>query len=577
MEKHGHMANINGKGKSDVTYDAIVVGSGISGGYAAMELCSKGLKTLVLERGRMVNHGEYPTANLDTWNLPYMGSVPREEIATHYFKQNRLSWWVNQDNLHWINKDSDYDYDEVNRFDWIRGHHVGGRSIMWGRHCYRWSDIDFEANARDGIAIDWPIRYRDIAPWYDYVERFVGVSGQKEGLKQVPDGQFLKPFGLNCAEQHIREKVAKSFPERIITPGRVANLSEYNPDLHKGIRGQCQTRDRCWRGCPFGAYFSSLSATLPVASATENLTIRPHSVVSEILYDSATNRATGVRIIDAETKASMEFYARIIFCNASTVGTTAILLNSKSERFPDGMGNDSGELGHNMMDHHYGMGVSGTLPGMEDTYYKGRKPVGFYIPRFRNIDKNTRRKDYIRGFGYQGGARRGVGKIDAPAGEALKLAAVQPGEYRVSITCFGEILPYHENRMILNFDKKDQYGNPTIVFDATLKENERILREDGINCGLEMLEAAGCKDLDSYNIETAVGACIHEMGTARMGRDPKTSVLNKWNQLHAVKNVFITDGSCMTSAGTQNPSITYMALTARAVDHAHKLMDRGEL
>lgn len=571
------MANINGKGKDAVTYDAIVIGSGISGGFAAMELCNKGLKTLVLERGRMVKHGEYPTANLDTWELPYQGAVPREEIATHYYKQNRLFWWVNQDNLHWINKDSEYDYDEVNRFDWIRGHHVGGRSIMWGRHCYRWSDIDFEANARDGIAIDWPIRYKDIAPWYDYVERFVGVSGQKEGLKQVPDGQFLKPFGLNCAEQKMREAVAKSFPERIITPGRVANLSEYNPNLHKGIRGQCQTRDRCWRGCPFGAYFSSLSATLPVATETGNLTIRPYSIVSEILFDPETNRATGVRIIDSETKASMEFYSRIIFCNASTVGTTAILLNSKSERFPDGLGNDSGELGHNMMDHHYGMGVSGTLPGMEDTYYKGRKPVGIYIPRFRNIDKKTQRKDYLRGFGYQGGARRSIGKLDAPAGEALKLAAIQPGEYRVSITCFGEILPYHENKMFLDFDKKDQYGNPTIVFDATLKENERNLREDGINCGLEMLEAAGCKDLDSYNIETAVGACIHEMGTARMGRDPKTSVLNKWNQIHAVKNVFVTDGSCMTSSGTQNPSITYMALTARAVDHAFRLMNDGDL
>ncbi len=572
----GHM-NLNIKGKKQNTYDAIVIGSGISGGYAAMELCNKGYKTLVLERGRMVKHGDYPTANLDVWDMNNLGQVTAEEKALHYFQQDRLFWWVNEENKHWINKDSEYSYDEDERFDWIRGHHVGGRSIMWGRHCYRWSDIDFEANLKDGIAVDWPIRYKDIEPWYDYVEKFVGVSGQKEGLKQVPDGQFLKPFELNCAEQHLRESVAKVYPDRVVTPGRVANLSEFDPEVHKGTRGKCQTRDRCWRGCPYGGYFSSLSATLAVAEQTGNLTIRPDSVVTEVVYDKETAKASGVRIKDAQTGEEIELFARIIFCNASTVGTTAILLNSRSETFPDGLGNASGELGHNMMDHHYGMGAAGRLPGFEDTYYKGRKAVGFYIPRFRNIDEKTERSDYIRGFGYQGQAQRGINNPDEAIGMELKQMIFSPGEYGINMTCFGEMLPYHENRMYLNFDKLDKHGVPTITFDAKLRDNEMNLRQDGVTCAEEMLEAAGCKDITSWNEATAPGACIHEMGTARMGRDPKTSVLNKWNQMHEVPNVFVTDGACMTSSATQNPSITYMALTARAVDYAHKQVNEGKL
>ncbi len=567
----------NSNGKDEVTYDAIVVGSGISGGYAAMELCKKGYKTLMLERGRMVKHGEYPTANMDPWDIANQNVVPAEEIARHYFKQNRLSWWVREDRKHWINKDDEYPYDEIGRFDWIRGHHVGGRSIMWGRQCYRWSDIDFEANGKEGIAVDWPIRYKDIEPWYTYVETFVGVSGQKEGLKQIPDGNFLPPFPLNCAEQHLRESVVKAFPERIVTPGRVANISKYNPDSHTGTRGQCQTRGRCSRGCPYGAYFSSLSATIPVALETGNLTIRPDSIVSEVVWDKEIGKASGVRIKDAETGEEHEFFSRIIFCNASTVGTTAILLSSRSDEFPGGLGNNSGELGHNMMDHHYGMGASGKLPGFEDKYYKGRKPTGFYIPRFRNIDEATRRKDYLRGFGYQGGAGRGRNIPEGAVGKDLKENLFSPGPYSVSMTCFGELLPYHENRMFLNFEKKDKHGMPIITFDCQLRENERLLRIDGIQCAEEMLETAGCKDITSYNDPTAVGACIHEMGTARMGRDPKTSVLNKWNQVHEVPNVFVTDGSCMTSAGTQNPSITYMALTARAVDYADGLVNDGVL
>tara|TARA_R110000868_G_scaffold304437_15_gene565206 strand:- start:3468 stop:5180 length:1713 start_codon:yes stop_codon:yes gene_type:complete len=569
--------NLNMKAKEENTYDAIVVGSGISGGYAAMELTTKGYKTLVLERGRMVKHGEYPTANLDSWDLPNRGMVSAEEKALHYFKQDRLNWWVNQDNKHWINKDDEYSYDEVKRFDWIRGHHVGGRSIMWGRHCYRWSDIDFEANLKEGIGTDWPIRYKDIEPWYDYVETFVGVAGQAEGLKQVPDGKFLKAFPLNCAEQHMREKVLEKFPDRVITPGRVANLSEYDPEVHKGTRGQCQNRDRCWRGCPYGAPFCSLSSTLAVAEETGNLTIRPDSIVSEIMYDESTGKASGVRVIDSNTGEIIEFYARIIFCNASTVGTTAILLNSRSKTFPNGLGNESGELGHNMMDHHYGMGASGELPGLEDSYYYGRKPGGFYIPRFRNIDEESQTKEYLRGFGYQGGAYRGNSVPNGVIGAELKDEILKPGPFNVSITCFGEILPNHDNKMELNFDKLDKHGMPTIVFDAELGENEKKMREDGVNCAIEMLEAAGCINISSYNSETAPGACIHEMGTARMGHKKENSVLNKWNQIHSVPNVFVTDGSCMTSAGTQNPSITYMALTARAVDFADKQIRAGKL
>ena len=564
----------------EFTFDAIVIGSGISGGYAAMELCKKGYKTLVLERGRMVEHGEYPTANMDPWDLPNENMVSDEEIKKDYFQQNRLNWWLRQDNKHWVNKDSDYSYDDsANRFDWIRGHHVGGRSIMWGRHCYRWSDIDFEANKKEGIAIDWPIRYKDLESWYTYVETFVGVSGQKEGLKQIPDGVFLPQFPLNCAEEKFREDVAKVYPDRVITPARIANLTEYDPKVHLGKRGQCQSRNRCVRGCPFGAYFSSQAATLPVAEETGNMTIRPFSIVSEIVYDKATKKASSVKIIDTETGEELEYFARIIFCNASTVGTTAILLNSRSETFPNGLGNGSGELGHNIMDHHYGMGASGIMPdeSLADTYYKGRKPGGFYIPRFTNLDESTKRDDYIRGFGYQGVALRSTNAPNGKLGKDLKKEIFKPGPYHIGMTCFGEMLPYHENRMWLDFDKKDKYGMPIIAFDAKLRDNEMKLREDGVKCAVEMLEAGGCSDVQSYNSVTAPGACIHEMGTARMGKDPKTSVLNKWNQMHEVPNVFVTDGSCMTSSATQNPSITYLALTARAVDYAHNQIKKGLL
>ncbi len=571
------MGNLNLKAEKQNTFDAIVIGSGISGGYAAMELTTKGYKTLVLERGRMVKHGEYPTANSEKWDLPNNGIVSAEERALHFFKQNRLSWVVQEDVKHWFNKDSDYDYDEIARFDWIRGHHVGGRSIMWGRQCYRWSDLDFEANMKDGYGVDWPIRYKDIEPWYDYVETFVGIAGQAEGLSQIPDGKFLKAFPLNCAEQYMREKIKAKFPRRIVTPGRVANLSEYNPEVHKGTRGQCQVRDRCWRGCFYGAPFCSLSSTLAVAAETGNLTLRADSIVHEVIYDASSGKASGVRVKDANTGEEIVFNARIIFCNASTVGTTAILLNSRSDAYPTGLGNESGELGHNMMDHHYGMGAGGTLPVLKDKYYHGRKPGGFYIARFRNLDEETKQKDFLRGYGYQGGASRSAQTPGGMIGASAKDDIFKPGEWNVGVTCFGEMLPYHENRMFLNLDKRDKHGMPTIVFDAKLRENERKLREDGVRCAIEMMEAAGVENIYSYNGETAPGACIHEMGTARMGHDVETSVLNKWNQIHNVPNVFVTDGACMTSSATQNPSITYMALTARAVDYADKQIKKGAL
>ncbi len=569
--------NLNIKAKKQQTYDAIVVGSGISGGYAAMELCEKGYNTLVLERGRMVKHGEYPTEHLDNWDFPNNGAVTAEEKAHKYFKQQRLNWWVNEDNKHWVNRDDEYDYDEIERFDWIRGHQVGGRSIMWGRHCYRWSDLDFEANLKDGIAVDWPIRYADIEPWYDYVETFVGVSGQAEGLPQVPDGKFLKPFPLNCAEEAARERILKKYPYRVLTPGRVANLSEYNPEIHRGTRGQCMARNRCWRGCSFGAPFSSLSATLAVAAETGNLTIQADSIVQEIMYDDATGKATGVRVTNSHTLEQTEYFAKIIFCNASTVGTTAILLNSRSEAFPTGLGNQSGELGHNMMDHHYGAGAYGIFPEMDDKYFYGRRPNGIYIPRFRNINEETKTDEYIRGFGYQGGAGRGINNSGTAIGAELKNDLFKPGQWNMNFSFFGEMLPHHENKMFLHESKTDKFGVPTIVFDAKLRENEYAMRKDGIDCAVEMLEAAGCTEIGTYDGETAPGACIHEMGTARMGRNPETSVLNKWNQIHMVPNVFVTDGACMTSAGTQNPSITYMALTARAVDYADKQMKAGDL
>lgn len=559
------------------SYDAIVVGTGISGGWAAKELCENGLKTLVLERGRMVNHIEdYVTANKDPWDFPNNGEPTPEDLAKQE-KQSRTGYTTKLASKDWFVNDLEHPYNETKRFDWMRGYHVGGRSIMWGRHSYRWSDIDFEANKKDGIAVDWPVRYKDIAPWYDKVESYIGVSGENLGLEQLPDGQFGPMMELNCVEQHVREQVAEKMDGRVITAGRVAHITG-NKEFDG--RSKCQFRNRCIRGCPFGAYFSSNSSTLPAAERTGNLTLRPDSIVSEVIYDPATKKATGVKVIDRLTKEEHIFKAKVIFLCASAIASTQILMQSKSDRFPNGLGNDSDQLGRNIMDHQLGVGANGKFDGFEDKYYKGRKPNGVYIPRFRNLGGDTDRKDYIRGFGYQGNASRGNWEesiAELSYGKELKENVLKPGGWTFGIMGFGEVLPYEENRMTLDYDKLDSWGLPTVTFDAEFKENEWKMREDMKQQAVEMLESAGLRDVTTYDNPGALGLGIHEMGTARMGKDPKTSVLNGNNQVHAVPNVFVTDGAFMTSASCVNPSLTYMAFTARAANFAAQELKKGNL
>ena len=561
---------------SNEMYDAIVVGTGISGGWAAKELCENGLKTLVLERGRMVTHiKDYPTANLDPWDMPNNGDLTPEQKSRQE-KQARTGYTVRAESNHWFVDDVTHPYNENKRFDWMRGYHVGGRSIMWGRHSYRWSDLDFEANAKDGIAVDWPVRYKDIAPWYDRVEEYIGVSGENLGLSQLPDGKFEPMMQLNCVEQHFREQVAEQFDGRVVTAGRVAHITS---DKKYDGRSKCQFRNRCIRGCPFGGYFSSVSSTLPAAERTGNMTLRANSIVHEVIYDAATGKASGVKVIDRETKESMVFNAKIVFLCASAMASSAILMQSKSERFPNGLGNDSDQLGRNIMDHQLGVGASGTFDGFEDKYYKGRKPNGVYIPRFRNLDTNTK-KDYLRGFGYQGGASRGNWEeaiAEHAFGKDLKEAVLKPGGWTMGIMGFGEVLPYEENRFTLDYDNLDEWGLPTLTFDAEFKDNEWKMREDMKAQAVAMLEQAGFKNVNAYDNPGALGLGIHEMGTARMGRDPKTSVLNGYNQVHACPNVFVTDGSFMTSASCVNPSLTYMAFTARAANYAAEQLKKGLL
>jgi choline dehydrogenase-like flavoprotein len=547
------------------TFDAIVVGTGISGGWAAKELTEKGLKTLVLERGRMVKHPDYPTATKDPWEFPN-NDRPTQEDLKQQGVQARTGYTIKQSSKHWFVNDLENPYSETKRFDWMRGYHVGGRSITWGRQSYRLGDMDFEANLKDGIAIDWPVRYKEIAPWYDYAEQYIGVSGQNEGLYQLPDGKYLPPMELTCAETSLKKSMMDKFG-RMLTIGRTAHLTA--PLAHSPQRGTCQFRNLCIRGCPYGAYFSSLSSTLVAAEKTGNMTLRPNSIVHELIYDEKLGKATGVRIQDAETGETQEFFAKVIFLCASTFGSTHIMLNSVSSRFPNGFGNDSDQLGRNIMDHHLNAGADGELPGMEDKYHSGRRANGFYIPRYRNVGKDKR--DYLRGFGYQGGgSRQGWSRMVAEyaIGKELKEAAMAPGMWSLGMGGFGEFLPYQENRVTLNKDKRDKYGLPTLTFDVELKENEWKMRKDMVNDAAEMLEAAGVKNIKTRDNHGGPGLGIHEMGTARMGKDPKTSVLNKFNQVHACKNVFVTDGSFMTSAACVNPSLTYMAFTARAVDYA---------
>jgi choline dehydrogenase-like flavoprotein len=559
------------------SYDAIVVGTGISGGWAAKELCEAGLKTLVLERGRMVKHIEdYVTANKDPWDFPNAGE-PTKEIIEQQPKQNRTGYTTNQASHMWFVNDLKHPYNEIKRFDWMRGYHLGGRSLQWGRQSYRLSDIDFEANKKEGIAVDWPVRYKDIAPWYDKVESYIGVSGENLGLEQLPDGQFLPMMDLNCVEQEFREKVAENFDGRVVTAGRTAHIT--GTKQFDG-RSKCQFRNRCIRGCPFGAYFSSLSSTLPAAEATGNMTLRPDSIVHEVMYDPKTKKATGVKVIDANTKETFEFKAKVIFLCASAIASTSILMQSKSDSFPNGMGNESDQLGRNIMDHQLQVGASGKFDGFEDKYYKGRKPSGIYIPRFRNLGGDSDRTDYKRGFGYQGGASRGNWEetiAELSHGKDLKEAVLKPRGWTFGMMGFGEVLPYENNRFTLDYDKLDDWGLPTVTFDAELQENELKMRKDILESAVEMLEKAGLRDVQGYDNESALGLGIHEMGTARMGRDRKTSVLNGNNQLHDVPNVYVTDGSFMTSASCVNPSLTYMAFTARAADHAVRELKKGNI
>jgi choline dehydrogenase-like flavoprotein len=562
--------NLNIDAIKSMTYDAIVVGSGVSGGYAAKELTEKGLRVLVLEKGKKFDHvTAYEPSYKDPWDFKYNGLLTNEQKASHP-KLSRDYPYNEMTDKYWMN-DSDALYKEVKRFDWFRPDIVGGKSIMWGRQTYRLSDIDFEANLKDGIAVDWPIRYKDIAPWYSYVEKHVGISGEALGLPQLPDSEFLKPMDMYCVEKEVRQRIEKNFPGRNMTIGRVANLSEAKEAQLKIGRSACQYRNKCRLGCPYGAYFSTQSCTLPPAAKTGLLTLRPDSVVSEILFDNAKQKATGVRVIDTVTKDVREYFAKIIFVCGSTVATTALLLNSKSSRFQNGLGNDSGELGHNLMDHHFRVGAAGTWEGDEDKYYIGRRANGIYIPRYRNIGNDKR--DYLRGFGYQGGGSRGSwnrGVNDMSFGADYKDAMTKPGPWTMNLGGFGETLPYHENKMYLDPTTKDKWGIPVVVFDAEFKENEMKMRKDMMEDAKEMLESAGLKNVRAFDNGSYPGMAIHEMGTARMGRDPKTSVLNGNNQLHGVKNVFVTDGACMTSTSCVNPSLTYMALTARAADFAVK-------
>ena len=560
---------------ADNVFDAIVVGSGISGGWAAKELTEKGLKVIMLERGENIEHvKDYVSATKGPWEFPHRGGRTQQMIKD--YPVLKRDYPLNEMNLNFWVKDTECPYTESKRFDWYRGYHVGGRSLMWGRQSYRLSDFDFTANAKDGIAIDWPVRYKDVEPWYTYVEKFAGISGNRDGLPQLPDGHFLPPMELNCVEKHVAERVKQHFKgARLVTIGRTANITV----PHNG-RTQCQFRNKCWLGCPYGAYFSTQSSTLPAAMKTGKLTLRPFSIVTKVIYDKNTKKATGVEVLDAETKQTYEYKAKVVFLCASSMNSAWILFNSATDVWEGGLGSSSGELGHNVMDHHFRCGAGGIAEGFDDKYYFGRRPNGVYIPRFQNVPEDTKKRDFIRGFGYQGSASRENWKRDIAElniGEDLKNALSEPGPWTMGITAFGEILPYHENHISLDKDKKDKWGLPVLRFDCEIKDNEKKMRKAMIEDAKEMLEAAGLKSVYGFDNDYAMGMGIHEMGTARMGRDPKTSVLNSNNQMWDAKNVFITDGSFMVSAACQNPSLTYMAMTARAADFAVKELKKRNL
>lgn len=555
------------------TYDAIVIGSGISGGWAAKELTEKGLRTLMLERGRNFEHiKDYTDTNKNPWEFPHRGKVTQQELKDHPYIGR--TWGATEAVIKYWARDVDCPYTETKPFNWWRAYQLGGRSILWGRQSYRWSDLDFGANARDGWAIDWPIRYKDIAPWYDHVERFAGVSGSVEGLAQLPDGQFLPPMEMNCVEKDVAARIKERWKgQRHMIIGRVANLTAPIPG-----RTQCQFRNRCWEGCPFGGYFSTQSSTLPAAVATGKLTVRPYSIVTRILYDKDSRKAKGVEVLDAENNKTYEFYAKVVFVNASALNSAWVLMNSATDVWPGGLGSSSGELGHNIMDHHYNVGAAGVFEGHEDKYVYGRRANGIYIPRFANFFGDKR--NYLRGFGYQGGASREDWKrnvAELSIGKELKETLQEPGTWTMGLTGFGELLPYHDNKISLDKGKKDKWGLPVLNMDAELKDNEKKMRKDMAAEGVAMLEAAGAKKVHSWDNGHPIGDGIHEMGSARMGKDPKTSVLNGHNQVWDAKNVFVTDGACMVSSACQNPSLTYMALTARAADFAVNELKKGNI
>jgi choline dehydrogenase-like flavoprotein len=549
----------------DNTYDAIVIGSGISGGWAAKELCEKGLKVLMLERGGPYDHiKDYKTAQKNPWEFEHRGNTTAEQKKK--YPVIHRGWAANEAVMDgWANEE-DCPYTETKPFTWWRSYRMGGRSILWGRQSYRLSQMDFEANGKEGVAVAWPIGYDDLAPWYDHVEKFAGISGSKENLLHLPDGHFLPPMELNCVEKDVAARLKLKYNnQRHMIIGRTANLTAEIPG-----RTKCQFRNRCWEGCPFGGYFSTQSSTLPAAMKTGNLTVRPYSLVTQILYDKDAKKAKGVEILDTETNKTYEYKSKIVFLCASTLNTAWILFNSATDVWPGGLGSSNGELGHNVMDHHYNIGASGVVEGFEDQYVFGRRANGFYIPRFVNLGGDKKR-DYLRGFGYQGSAsRQGWSReiAELNIGGGFKDALTEPGKWTIGATAFGEILPYHENKVSLDPLKKDKWGLPVLAMDAELKDNELKMRKDMQEEMKAMFEAVGVKETSTWDNGHALGHGIHEMGTARMGKDPKTSVLNKWNQIWDCKNVFVTDGACMTSSACQNPSLTYMALTARAVDYA---------
>lgn len=553
-------------------FDAIVVGSGMSGGWAAKELTEKGLKTLVLERGRDVRHvTDYTTALKDPWQLPHNNRPTQADRAAQPVQSTLYLY--DQATKQFLVNDVANPYTQAQPFNWYRGYQVGGRSLLWARHVFRFSDLDFEANLREGVGIDWPIRYADIAPWYDHVERFIGASGENSGLPQLPAQNLQPPFEMNALEKHIRGAFEKSFTDRRLICSATAVLSRE----HNG-RGPCQGRNQCARGCPFSAYFSSNGVTLPAAAATGNLTLKPDAAVHSLIYDEKNNRVTGVRVVDTTTLKTTEYFSRVVFLCASALNSTSILLNTRSSRFPDGLGNDSGELGHNLMDHHNGGGATASYTRLLDRYYKGRRSSSMYIPRFRNVGK--REDKFTRGYGYEvytwrNTWTRGVGTADF--GADFKNEITRPGNWGLFMEGYGETLPYHDNRMWIVPEQPDRLGLPRIHVSMTYRDNEKAMAQQMMDDAVEMMTAAGLEDVKGFNNPVTPGSVIHEMGTARMGRDPKTSVLNAHNQVHAVPNVFVTDGSFMVSSPTQNPSLTYMAMTARAANYAVEQLKRGEL